>query len=402
MTTAPKLAILAIAASIAHAALAQTPEPASFLEAIEKGKASLNIRLRYEHVAQDNALADADALTARARLGFKTASYNGLAAYIEAHTTTALVEDYAFPGGGATATSIVADPDSSDLSQAWLSYTSGKTTTTLGRQNLVIDNTRFVGNVAWRQSYQTFDSLVLKDATIDDLTLTYGYLWGVNRIFGDLSTAQPDFHSDSHILNASYKGLPFGTLAAYAYLLDFDNAAPNSTATYGLSLAGSAPVGNDLKLTYRAEYATQSDYGSSALNYRADYYSASIGLAAKTGSIALGYETLGSDNGQGFKTPLATLHAFNGWADLFLVTPGAGLRDLNLKASTKLGEIDLAAAYHRFNPDAGGPDFGSEIDLQAAYKLNKHTTLIAKAAFYQAKALSVDTDKFWLQADLAF
>ena len=36
---------------------------------------------------------------------------------------------------------------------------------------------------------------------------------------------------------------------------------------------------------------------------------------------------LGSDGGvAAFQTPLATLHAFNGWADLFLTTPARGLR----------------------------------------------------------------------------
>ncbi len=410
-----RLALLAAATSAAAFAQSAPPPavvstpaaPASLQEAITGGKVSLNVRLRYEHASQDNALSDADALTIRTRLGYRTATYNGLAAYVELQNTTAIVDDYAFPGGTGSqspaATSVIADPDVTDLSQAWISYTRGKTTGTVGRQNIVLDNARFVGNVAWRQNYQTFDAVTLKDSTIDKLSLTYGYLWGINRIFGDVSPAQPDYHSDSHIFNASYSGLSFGKLTGYAYLLDFDNAAANSTATYGLSFAGSTPLTDDLKLLYRAEYATQSDYGSNAPDYRADYYLAELGLGLKKYSFTVGYEVLGSDNGQGFRTPLATLHAFNGWADTFLVTRGAGLTDLYFKANATLPyDLGFTAAYHRFESDVGGATYGDEIDLQLTYKFNKHLSFLAKAAFYNADTLSVDTDKFSLQADFAF
>ena len=36
------------------------------------------------------------------------------------------------------------------------------------------------------------------------------------------------------------------------------------------------------------------------------------------------------------QTPLATLHAFNGWADMFLTTPANGLQDLYFRASYTL------------------------------------------------------------------
>ena len=49
-----------------------------------------------------------------------------------------------------------------------------------------------------------------------------------------------------------------------------------------------------------------------------------VELAPALGALEfkLGYEELGSNAGlYGLQTPLATLHAFNGWADKFLVTP---------------------------------------------------------------------------------
>lgn len=403
MNTSTRITLLAVATTAAT--LAQTTAPESIQEAIAHGQVSLDIRLRYEHVNQDNTLDNADALTLRTRLGYKTAPYLGFTAYAEASNTTALVDDYAYPGGSGsqspTVTSLVADAETTEVSQVWLAYQHGKTTASLGRQNLVLNNARFVGNVAWRQNYQTFDAFSIKDTIIEKLTLSYAYIWHVKRVFAD-TAVQPNWDSDSHIFNASYSGLPFGTLTGYAYLLDFDNAAAQSTATYGVSFAGSAKLTGDISLLYRAEYSTQTDYGSSALDYRADYYVLEIGPKFGATSLTLGYEVLGSDNGQGFRTPLATLHAFNGWADMFLATPGTGLRDLYLKAATSYKDFGFTAAYHAFDADTGGADYGDEIDLQVTWKVHKNVTLLSKAAFYRAETFGVDTNKFMIQADYRF
>ena len=104
--------------------------------------------------------------------------------------------------------------------------------------------------------------------------------------------------------------------------------AGNSCATYGGSFAGSAPVCDKVKLDYRAEFAWQTDYADSPFSYGTEYYNVELGANVKPFVLGAGYEVLGSDNGQGFRTPLATLHAFNGWADVFAVTPCAGLRDI--------------------------------------------------------------------------
>jgi hypothetical protein len=121
---------------------------------------------------------------------------------------------------------------------------------------------------------------------------------------------------------------------------------------------------------------------------------------------------LGSDDGKtgsGFKTPLATLHAHNGWADKFLATPDAGLEDLNLKATVDLpANLTALARYHWFSASEGSADYGRELDLQLTYKFNARLSFTAKTAFYEADdsapagPLSQDTDKFWLQADFIY
>jgi hypothetical protein len=408
------------AASFAAQPAASTEAPPSFQDALTKGKVSINARLRYEHVDQDF-VEDADALTARLRLGYTTKTYNGFQAMIEGEAVTPLINDY-FDGTGTNTSgyATIADPEVYNLNQAWLSYTFEKTKGTLGRQKLILDNARFIGDVGWRQNDQTFDAFVVQDKTFDKTTLTYAYLDRVNRVFDD-SGVQPDWDSNSHALNASYAGLPIGVLTGYAYLLDFnaDNGTGNagafasSSQTYGLSLVGSRPVNESVKASYRLEYARQSDYGDNAASYDANYYLAELGASYKAHSFAVGHEVLGSDEsatGASFKTPLATLHAHNGWADVFLITPRAGLTDTYVKMGTTLpGAVGLTAFYHIFGTEDGASQIGQEFDIIATYKLNKQLSFTAKAAKYWSDEAAVagvasnaDRTKFWLQTDYTF
>ncbi|MDP2137366.1 MAG: alginate export family protein [Candidatus Didemnitutus sp.] len=380
-------------------------EPASFTDAIAQGKVSINARLRYEGV-QQTGLRDADAHTLRTRLGYTTAAWKGWKFMVEAENVTAVDGDSYSQAGlnpGGAGKAVVADPESTEINQAFAAYTNGKTTVTLGRQRLVLDNARFVGDVGWRQNQQTFDAVSVQDKSFAKTTLTYAYLHQINRIFSDRH-AQGDWASDSHVLNAGYTGFAAGTLSAYTYLLDFDNSAPNSTATYGASFSGAQKISGDTKVSYRLEGATQSDYGSSTLNYRASYLALEAGLVLKQGGIALGQERLGSDNNVGFKTPLATLHAFNGWADQFLGTPAAGLRDTYVKANASLpGGVALLAFYHWYETDRTGVELGTEFNLQASRKFGKFVTATAKYADFSRDSLSFpNVSKVWLQLEFVY
>lgn len=382
-------------------------EPADFAAAIAQGKFSVNARLRYESVEQTG-LRDAQALTLRTRLGFAPAAFHGWKFLLEAENIVAADGDSYSQAGlnaGGAGRAVVADPEITELNQAFVGYTSGKTTVTLGRQRLVLDNARFVGDVGWRQNMQTFDAVVVQDKSLAQTTLTYAWLDRINRVFGD-HHAQGYWKSNSHLFHASYAGLPAGTLTGYAYLLDFRKPAyaANSCATYGVSFAGATKLSDTLKFTYRAEAATQSDYGSSALNYTAGYYVLEAGLAAKQGSFTLGHEVLGSDNNVGFRTPLATLHAFNGWADLFLATPTAGLRDTYVKGSCNLpAAVSLLAFQHWYETDATGVDLGTEFNVQLTRKFGKYFTGTLKYADFRRDSLTFpNVRKFWLQVEFVW
>ncbi|MDI1251044.1 MAG: hypothetical protein PSV13_19435 [Lacunisphaera sp.] len=398
--------ILPLYGSIILILAAAAAEPASLADAVAGGKFSANVRLRYENVEQTG-LREANALTLRTRLGFTTAPLQGWKAMLEAENIIAADGDSYSQAGlnaGGAGRAVVADPETTEINQAILSFTGGKTTVAAGRQRLVLDNARFIGDVGWRQNAQTFDAVSVQNKSLDQTTLTYAYLEQINRVFSDRH-AQGKWQSNSHLLNASYGGYPVGTLTGYVYLLDFENvaAAAQSCATYGVSFSGTAKLTEALKLAYRAEFAHQTDYGSSVLNYSTTYYALEAGLAGKAGSFMLGHEVLGSDNNVGFKTPLATLHAFNGWADLFLATPAAGLRDTYVKAAVNLpAGLSLLAFEHWYAADSTGTALGTEFNLQLSRKFGKTITgLVKYADFRRESSANPNAQKFWAQVEFA-
>ncbi len=402
-TTTPSHYRISLPALTVTALLAITgsARAGTFTEALGGGKPKLDVRLRYEHVDQDNALKEADGLTVRTRLGYATADYKGLTAYAEMENTSALIEDYnSGPGGnGKGQYSVIADPDNTEVNQAFLAYSGiPDSTLKLGRQRLIWDNARFLGNVGWRQNEQTYDAVSFVNTSLPHITLNYAYIDNVKTIFGT------DTDMSDHLINLSFSGLDFADLTVYGYFLEYSASSgrrANSNQTLGAYLDGGYEIGG-LKLLYRAEYANQSDYEDGNSSIDADYYHFILGGTISGVTAKLGYELLGADGFSGFETPLATKHAFNGWADLFLNTPVNGLQDSYLALSGTLKGVKLLGVYHDFQADKGGADYGSEVDLLAARKFAKNYTAGIKYASYNADAFAVDTDKFWLWGELTF
>lgn len=387
------LAALAVLPQAGHAA-------ATVGESLTGGKVSLDVRYRYEHVAQDNALEDANASTVRSRLGYATDPYRGVGAFLEFENVSLVGdENYNSSVNGKTQYATVVDPKGSEVNQAYLAY-DGLPATVLkyGRQRLLLDNHRFVGNVGWRQNEQTFDAFSVVNKSLPKTAITYAHLANVNRITGT------DVDMSSDLLNVNYSGFAAGTLAAYAYLLDYTTAVAQSTQTYGLRFSGASKLSDEAKLLYTAEYAQQSDYGDTSVRFDLNYLFAELGGSLRGVSAKLGYEVLEGDGSNAVQTPLATLHAFNGWADQFLVTPAAGLEDVYLSVGGTAMGIDLLGVYHDYSANQGSGDYGTEWNFQAMKKINKIYTVGAKYAGYRAGDLAgkVDTDKFWLLAQAAF
>ncbi len=372
-------------------------------DALAGGKFTADVRYRHETVRQANALRDARASTLRARGGYETGAWHGFSAMLEAEAVAAVGDDrYNSTVNGKTGHSIVADPAGAEINQAWLRYSGlPGTRVTYGRQRLALDNQRFIGAVGWRQNEQTFDALWAVNESLPNTRLSAGYVYNVNRVFGEKSPVG-NFKSASPILNASYRGFAAGELSAYGYLLDLPNAAASSTRSWGLRFKGATELRKDLKALYTAEVAKQHDWRDNPRDYGVKYYFLEGGLALKALDLKLGHEVLGSDGTNAFQTPLATLHAFNGWADVFLATPATGLRDTHIKLGGTVAGVRLDAIHHRFRADRGGARYGEEWDFQAVMPFRKHYAAGIKYAAYNARSFSVDTDKLWLWVEGKF
>lgn len=380
----------------------------TFPEFITSGKVNFNARLRYEYAEQDGFAKDSNAVTIRSRLGYTTGDLYGFKGMLEFEDVTAIGRDNYNQAGlnGQGNRPVVADPEGTEVNQAWLSFSKWDTAAKLGRQRFILDNARFVGNVGWRQNEQTFDSFTINNKSVENLSLTYAYIANVNRIFGD-DHAAGDWASDSHVLNVSYDGFNgYAKLTAYGYFLDFESDAPAASSnTIGGSVTGGVPIGDsDVKINYRAEFAYQEDTGDNPVDYSANYYHLAVDSGYKMFNFGAGYEVLGSDDGTiGFATPLATGHAFNGWADVFLGTPADGLEDIYAFVGANLpGGVPVKVFYHKFDANDGSNDYGQEIDVVASKKFGKNWSVLAKYAYYDEEDVFAGRSKFWLQGEFNF
>jgi hypothetical protein len=389
------------ALSLLTTAILSTPAAfaadSNLASAVTDGKLSANFNLRYETVDQDNALKDADALTLRTRLNYTTGSLNGFSAAVELENSTAIIDDYNDATGEGAGYSVIADPDHTELDQAYIAYKGDKLSGKIGRQVITMDTHRFVGHVGWRQDRQTFDALTLGYQLSEATKVSYAYLTQRNRIFSD----EKDVDSQDHLLNISHK-LSAGKLTGYAYLLEEDKTGGAEINTFGIRYAGATKLSGN-KVTYSAEFAQQDN---DTANKSANYFAVEAGTKIASVNVKVGYELLGSDNGEyGFATPLATLHKFNGWADQFLGTPAQGLQDIYVSVGGKLAGGSWKIVAHDFSADEssnGIDDLGSEIDAVYAKAINKTFKAGIKYAAYNAGDTKVDADKLWVWLEAKF
>ena len=369
-----------------------------FHEALSKGEVYGDLRLRFEQVQQDNALRDAESVTLRTRLGYRTADYNGLSGLVEFEDVrnVAGLDDYNDTLGKNPNYSVIADPETTELDQAYLQYRFGDITGRLGRQVITYGDLRFIGDVGWRQDRQTFDAARLTYTPSTNLAIDYAFLSQRNRIFAE----SQDLPSKDHIVNVAYQ-TPLGKLTGYAYLLEIDEGVDNSLDTVGLRYVGGYDL-EPLGIIYEAEYAIQ-EAESGGADFDAEYYKLNAGIDIAGVIVSAGLEVLGSDNGNyGFSTPLATLHGQNGWADQFLNTPLVGLEDASLSVKAPVAGGGLTLKYHDFRASdspGGASDLGSEVDVVYQRKFAENYSAGIKYARYMAGDAAtgkVDTDKLWL------
>jgi hypothetical protein len=364
-----------------------------------------NLRARSERVDDAAFAHDADAGTLRLRAGLRAAFPRGWTGLAELEAIGTFADDYNSGANGRTTFPAVTDPRGVELNQFWLAHQGPHSLLRLGRQRLNLDNQRWLGASGWRQNEQTFDAVAWEWKPTARWTLRYDGLARVHRIAGD-EARDPlarERQLASHFLNATW-ATPRQQWTGYTYLHADRDVASASTATFGLRWHGDT-ANAARRWGATVELAHQADYAGNPLAFAHTYWLVEPSLALGPTTLRLGWEHLDGNGTHALQTPLATLHAFNGWADKFLVTPPRGLEDAYVAAGGKFGagaranRYTWAVAWHDFRADEGGGRYGREWDASFGFPIAKGLDGLVKFADYHADGFARDTRKLWLQVE---
>ncbi len=417
MKTITSLKLLPVSFLLSQPLLGGEPAPA-LPEALTSNvgdflKFSGIVTTRYEFRETDP-LDPSHALTARARVGMLLGAADGFSAFIEGEGTQGIIEDYRSNPTGSNTTrpyvvgnSVISDPNNAELNQAYVKYSGNGFFTQVGRQRIIRNEAAFIGNVGWRQNEQTYDAAQVGYSN-DDFSFTYVYSDRVQRIFGsDANDALPgpplrDFEGEFHFIDLTYNA-DFGKVGGYAYLIDVENnAAVGESNTFGAFVNSNG---------FYAEVAYQE--GTSSLaggDYDAMYAHLKYTTKGLGGTLMAGVEYLGED----FKTPFATVHAFNGFADAFILQriglnngPGGnynGLTDVYLgyvKPGLP-GGITFKGFLHAFLDGDADKVYGYEADAVLVKKFSDSMTGLLKAAYFTGDEYYEDIKQVSIQLDYTF
>lgn len=389
----------------------------TLLDSIMQGKPMTSFRLRYETIDQDgfqvapaNAnkkFEDAKAFTLRSLIGWQTAPFHNFSFAAQITDVHAFTDDYNdrrnnLTDRGNSQYPNVVDPTYTDLNQLYVDWTGIKNTKLrLGRQQVNLDNVRFIGDIGFRQNMQVFDGVSVLNKSIPDTEVYVAHFDKVRQINTQLRDGNID------IVNAKYRISPSESLVGYGYFIDVANLSQNngvstavgtaaqggnglgpnqdltktattnaSSKTFGVRLDGVHKIDDNWKALYTAEYAKQDDYKGGSPLIDAHYYKVGGGAMYGVWSLRIDQEVLSSNNGKyAFQTPLGTNHLFQGWADQFLATPRQGIEDTFVTLAGSIEKAKFYAEYHVFKSDEKfqtlnsklGDKYGTEFDASVAY-----------------------------------
>lgn len=380
----------------------------------EYGKILGDFRYRYEFVDQDGIDKNANANTARLRLGYMTPTVNGFTGYLEGETLQYIGNDNFNDGAnGKTKYPSVNDPYDTDINQAYLSYVQpGKgNALVVGRQYLTFDTQRFVGWSKFRQNDTVQDAAHLTVKPLTGLNVDYAYSMASHRSSGSrLQSGRYD--GDFNYLHADYALPEDFKLIGYGYLLDFDDFKTLSSDTYGSRLEWRPKKASEwswgITPLATVEFALQEDAGGNPNNYSEWYNWFEVGGAMNGYSLSAVYERLGGDGAHAMTTPMGTNHSFTGWIDRIDTPPANGLVDMALLFKAPIDvpwegqKLGFEAQGHHFTSDHDDITYGQEFDLGLAWTPVENHTITAQIGHYMADEYLSDTTKVWLYYDFKF
>lgn len=391
-----------------------------YLDFFLNGRPTLYLRGRIEHASDNNPVTwynlpshhDGDAFTLSTRLAFTSAhichfwghlSFNNVASYWRHNHNSGMLT---------TPTKVqyaeIPDPKGTSLEEALLAFQGFYHSKFLfGRQIIKLDNERFVSNISFRQTSQTFDAFSIENNYITGLQLYYAYINNVNTIWHNHDEAlYGERKHHTHLLNASYEIYPFGALTGYLYYIKDRAERMQSNRTFGVRYEGNMDL-QRANLLFKAEYAFQKNNSSNPVDYHAEYYFLDGSFSHPFFQLGIAYEWLEGNDltpNKCFITPLGDFHKFNGYADRFRTTPNQGLTDLMFYAKIFAYGIQGELAHHRFHAQADNIKFGDEWDIAIVYPFLKFYKLNAGFATFSGNVAhrTGSTNRFWvsLEADI--
>ncbi len=366
------------------------PAPHSLWSLAKEGKLSFNTRFRFEAFQRDAAPFTAPAYTPTLRLalGYETPAFHGFTMFAQGEavivTGPADYNDPALPSQFRPNLPAILDPKSLELSQGYVKWTrriaNHNLALTIGRQEITLNDGRFLNYSSWRQVHGAFDAARVDAELPGHFSFTYAF---INRFYRQAGYAATDGHPPMHtdMWNLTWTMPDRIKVSQYGLLLNYRAAAqfPMSTQTYGLRANGPYQFGKAWKLVYTAEFAKQKNYGANPNKVDANYYLGELGPGWGDLSLKAGYALLGGRSlADKLSTPLAP--PSNGYSDLFFLNPsgagGNGLEARYVNFSGPIRFLDGTVAtviFYDYHSDFPRVHYGREFDTHFAYKVKRIT-----------------------------
>ncbi|HVU15911.1 MAG TPA: hypothetical protein VHD32_03250 [Candidatus Didemnitutus sp.] len=341
--------------------------------------------------------------TLRLDLRYQTASWSGLSFLVDMNGVYAIGHTSfripTLPSQNQVGYPTINDPAVTDLHQLELLWTipSAPIKIKVGRDELQLNNGRFLGNSLWRQTPQTIDLAQVSAALGDGFGVQYTYFDRVHRTIGKDAT-DGTLNMNSHLGNLTWAKPDVVAASAYVLLLDYQRPDQwvNSTSTSGIRLTGPYKLNKDFGLYYTADFAHQKDYARNPNHVSVDYWDFEFGVEAHHEDIFVGWTELGAKSSTDkLSTPLAP--PFYGWVEKFGPNPtlknSAGL---DARYITATGPVPGVAGlthtitYYDYYAVLNRVHYGHEIDLGLEWKakpIAKNLLLGIRFGDYFAAAL---------------
>jgi hypothetical protein len=279
----------------------------------------------------------------------------------------------------------------------------------IGRQELIYDDGRLLGNLDWLQQGRRHDAVILKFAQ-NGITAHVGAAYNQNRELktGGLYDGVPvGYAAGTNGIGTMYKSMQFayigkklrsGNVSLLVFKDDFQkytmsetNAKVYQKGTWNRVTAGpylSTKIGKSWNVNASAYVQTGRDKDGAKLNAHMfsvkGLYSAGKRFSAGPGFDYLSGSQSTSRNNHTFDPLYGTPHKFWGQMDYFYVANGfgrGGLSDLYLHTTfTATQKLSIQTDLHHFSSAAEvrnaelqpmSSNFGNELDIIATYNMTK-------------------------------